>query len=77
MPALIPDDVVALGRVYGFSTEGYVNFEPARLRSLQLEATPLMKAIKDTERNPSAEGSDEVGRASATPPHVLTPDNDK
>ena len=42
--SLIPEDVRSLGRVYGFSVEGYVNFEAQRVRETTLETTPLMKA---------------------------------
>ncbi len=45
MPALIPDDVAALGRVYGFSVEGYVNFAPERVRARTLEHSPLMTSL--------------------------------
>ena len=51
----IPEDVVTLGKVYGFSVEGYVNFEPVRLRQTALEATPLMRALKANQTVRTAE----------------------
>ena len=45
--SLFPEDVRSLGRVYGFSVEGYVNFEAQRVRETTLETTPLMKAIEE------------------------------
>ena len=36
--SLIPEDVRSLGRVYGFSVEGYVNFEAQRVRETTNES---------------------------------------
>lgn len=62
----IPEDVVTLGKVYGFSVEGYVNFEPVRLRQTALEATPLMRALKATQ---SAHRAEPAPAPTAPRPH--------
>lgn len=60
MPSLIPDDVRALGQVYGFSVEGYVNFEATRLRAHTLETTPLMQALERTPAPQAEEAAAQV-----------------
>ncbi len=65
MPQIIPDDVVALGRVYGFSVEGYVNFEPQRERRKVLDSTPLMNTLESAKSATEPAPRETAGSAAA------------